>query len=169
MEGQLEARFDRIVRLHGAALRRLALAYARTPADADDLFQEISFALWRSLPTFREECSERTFAFRIGHNRGLTFRSRQRAGSTELTESLQDGAPGPDTLTTRAIERDRLLDAVRRLPESHRQVVLLSLEGLSQAEIGEVLGITEGNVAVRLSRARRSLRTLLGGPGGEQP
>jgi RNA polymerase sigma-70 factor (ECF subfamily) len=167
MEG-LEARFDRIVRLHGAALRRLALAYARTSADADDLFQEICFALWRSLPAFREECSERTFAFRIGHNRGLTFRSRQRQDATELTDTVQDHGPGPDTLTTRAIERDRLLGAIRQLPEPHRQVVLLSLEGFSQAEIGDVLGISEGNVAVRLSRARRSLRGILGGPEGTQ-
>jgi RNA polymerase sigma factor (sigma-70 family) len=166
MGGELEARFDRVIRLHGPALRRLASAYARTRADAEDLFQEICFALWRALPGFRGECSERTFAFRIGHNRGLTFRSRQRSVPEALSESLGDGAPGPDTLTARAIERDRLLTAVRRLPEPQRQVVLLSLEGLSHAEIGEVLGIAEGNVAVRLSRARKSLRDMLTDSGG---
>jgi RNA polymerase sigma-70 factor (ECF subfamily) len=168
MEGDTEARFERIVRLHGQALRRLALAYARTGADADDLFQEICFAIWRALPSFRNECSERTFAFRIGHNRGLTFRGRQRPAPAELHEAIPDRRPGPDTLTTRAIDRDRLLDAVRRLPEPHRQVMLLGLEGLSQAEIADVLGIAEGNVAVRQSRARKRLRDMLTDAGGTQ-
>ncbi len=52
--------------------------------------------------------------------------------------------------------------AIRTLPLIQREVITLTLEELSQAEIGEVLGITENNVAVRLNRARKSLRRLLG-------
>jgi RNA polymerase sigma-70 factor (ECF subfamily) len=156
-----EAAFERIIRDHGPALRRLALGYGRSRADGDDLFQDICFALWRALPSFRGECSERTFAFRIGHNRGLTFRSRRRPDGLDLSEDLSDGRPGPDSAAAASIQRDRLLDAVRRLPEPHRQVVLLSLEDLSHAEIGQVLGITENNVAVRLNRAKKALRVIL--------
>lgn len=164
----VEQQFERIMRLHGPALRRLALAYGKTTADGDDLFQEICFAVWRSLPTFRGDCSERTFVFRIGHNRGLTYRSRRRPDPLELDEREQDHRPRPDAMAVAAAERDRLLGAVRRLNDGHRQVVLLSLEGLSHAEIGEVLGISENNVAVRLSRARKELRALLGTE-GDQP
>jgi RNA polymerase sigma factor (sigma-70 family) len=57
--------------------------------------------------------------------------------------------------------RDRLREAVRQLPLAARQVIVLSLEGLSQREIGDVLGITENNVAVRLTRARKLLRRAL--------
>lgn len=163
-----EPQFERIIRLHGPALRRLALAYGRTAADGDDLFQDICFAIWRSLPTFRGDCSERTYAFRIGHNRGLTYRSRRRPDPVELDDAARDERPGPDAMTVAASERDRLLDAIRQLGDGHRQVVLLSLEGLSHAEIGEVLGISENNVAVRLSRARKELRLLLGASGGEE-
>lgn len=168
MASGVDEQFERIVRLHGPALRRLAHAYARTAADGDDLFQEICFALWRALPSFRGESSERTFAFRIGHNRGLTHRSRRPAEPEELHDGYRDARPGPDALASAALERDRLLAAIRRLAEGHRQVVLLSLEGLSHAEIGEVLGITENNVAVRLSRARRELRAILR-PDGSEP
>ena len=161
MTSDLAAQFDRILEREGPALRRLALAYAKTVADGDDLFQDICLALWRALPNFRGDCSERTFAFRIGHNRGLTFRARQRTDLSPLPEDLRDVQPGPETLAVAAVERDRLLHAIQRLPDGHRQVVLLSLEGLSHAEIGDVLGITENNVAVRLSRARKELRALL--------
>lgn len=162
MSSDREAQFDRIIAANGAALRRLALTYGKTAADADDLFQDICFALWRSLPSFRGECSERTFAFRIGHNRGLTFRARRRPVAEELNDEVRDPGPGPDSLATKAINRDRLLAAVRRLGGGYAQVVMLSLEGLPHAEIALILGITENNVAVRLSRARTELRALLG-------
>jgi RNA polymerase sigma factor (sigma-70 family) len=48
------------------------------------------------------------------------------------------------------------------LPVGHKQMIVLMLEGLSHAEIGEVLGITENNVAVRLTRARKALKEEMG-------
>ena len=58
-------------------------------------------------------------------------------------------------------QRDTLRSAIQRLPLAFRQVIMLTLEELSQAEIGEVLGITENNVGVRLSRARKALKEAL--------
>lgn len=161
MSREADELFDRLIAEHGPALRRLAHAYAEGPADADDLFQDICFALWRALPSFRGESSERTFAFRIGHNRGLTHRARKRALAAELDEEIRDRSPGPETLLTAALTRERLAAAVHRLPETQRQVVMLSLEGLSNVEIAEVLGVTDNSVAVRLTRARKGLRDLL--------
>ena len=148
----------------GPSLDRLAAAYEGDPAERDDLLQDISFALWRALPAFRGECSERTFVYRVAHNRGLTHRARRRLRVTEPLESVEvmaDPRPDPEQVTIRNLTRDRLQAAVRRLPEGARQVVTLSLSGLGAAEIGDVLGITENNAAVRLSRARRALKDLL--------
>jgi len=158
--------FDDVVREHGAALARLAAVYAAEPADRDDLLQEIWVAVWQALARFRGECSLRTFVYRIGHNRGLTFRARHRRHpADELPATLPDPRPGPEAEAARSRRHELLLGAVRRLPELQRQAVTLSLEGLSHAEIAEVLGTTENNVAVRLSRGRSALRELLGGAG----
>ena len=148
----------------GPSLDRLAAAYEADLAERDDLLQDISFALWRALPSFRGECSERTFVYRIAHNRGLTHRARRRLRVTESLENIEvlpDPGADPEQATIRNLTRERLQTAVRQLPEGARQVVILSLSGLSPAEIGEVLGITENNAAVRLSRARRALKDLL--------
>ena len=59
-------------------------------------------------------------------------------------------------------ERKRLMSAIQSLPVTHRQMIVLMLEGLSYGEIAEVMGITENNVAVRLTRARRALKDALG-------
>lgn len=159
-----EARFTRLLGEFGPSLDRLAAAYEAEPAERDDLLQDISFALWRALPSFRGECSERTFVYRIAHNRGLTHRARRRLRVTEPLERAEvvaDPGADPEQATIRNLTRERLLAAVRQLPEGSRQVVILSLSGLGAGEIGEVLGITENNAAVRLSRARRALKDLL--------
>lgn len=160
----LEERYDRMLREHGLALRRVAATYEADPARREDLFQDICLALWQALPRFREEASERTFAFRIAHNRGLTHGWRARgsaAADLEEVEEMPDPRRDPESELCEGERRDRLRDSVRRLPLAARQVVVLSLEGLSQREIGEVLGITENNVAVRLTRARKMLRQAL--------
>ena len=67
----VQAQLERLLAAHGAGLHRVARAYAKNPAEAADLAQEIAVAVWRALPGFRGQCSERTFVFRIAHNRGI--------------------------------------------------------------------------------------------------
>jgi RNA polymerase sigma-70 factor (ECF subfamily) len=162
-----EARFDRIMREHGPALSRLAFGYEKSASAREELVQEIALALWQALPRFRGECSERTFVYRIAHNRGLTHVYRRRPAHEpldELPERLEpvDPAPRPDEAATISSRRDWLRSAIRRLPPLYREVIMLALEELSNAEIAEVLGITENSVAVRLTRARKALREALG-------
>lgn len=164
----VESREDRCVRLlheHDRALRRLAASYERDPARQQDLVQDIWLAVWQALPQFRGDSSERTFLFRIAHNRAIShidYAHRRRA------EPLHDDAPiaasGPDPEHTLSAQQrhERLQAAVQQLPVNLRQVVVLALEGVSHADIADIVGITENNVAVRLSRARATLSRLLG-------
>lgn len=165
MDGRaaLDARYDQILRREGAALHRVAAAYEADPARREDLFQEICLAIWQALPRFRGESSERTFVFRIAHNRGLTHRSRRPAAPVDLeeAETMADPQPGPEAAAGEAQRRERLRSAVLSLPLEPRQVISLTLEGLTPKEIAQILGITENNAAVRLSRARRALRQIL--------
>jgi len=162
-ETALDALYDEILKREGAALRRVAAAYEADAARREDLFQDICLAVWQALPRFRGESSPRTFVFRIAHNRGLTHRSRRRPAAADLeeAEAVADPRPGPEAALRAGERRERLGRAVLALPLDPRQVLTLTLEGLSQREIADVLGITENNVAVRLSRARRALRQIL--------
>ncbi len=165
MPDEREERYLRLLRAHDQAIRRLALSYERDSARRQDLVQDIWMALWQALPAFRGNCSERTFVFRIAHNRGVSHTQHWRR---RRTEALDDDAPvatsdaDPERVASEGQRRARLQSAVQRLPLGLRQVVVLTLEGLSQREIGDVLGISENNVAVRLSRARVALARLMG-------
>jgi len=159
------AQFERLFAANGAALQRLAASYARTPADRDDLLQEIGIALWRALPGFRSECSERTFLFRIAHNRCITHAARRRdtvsIDDADLSGAQMTTAAAAETEAAADEERRRLLDAVRQLPLIYREVTVLVLEGMKYQEIADVVGISESNVGVRLNRARHKLQQLL--------
>lgn len=157
-------RFDRILKANAPALARLAAVYTDNIGDRDDLLQDIAMALWQALPGFREECSERTFLFRIAHNRAVGYIARKRlAAGVPLDEmEVPDPSPSAEQKLLREQQGQRLIDAVRRLPLSLRQVVTLTLEGLDYAETAAILGVSENNVGVRMSRAREILRKLLG-------
>jgi len=158
----LERHFDQLVAANGPALSRIAASYTNTPSDRADLLQEIAMALWQALPRFRGECSERTFLFRIAHNRAIAYlaRSRSQPSSGEEVE-VHDPAPNPEAALAREDQVERLRRAIHQLPVVYLQVITLSLEGLGYGDISEVLGISESNVGVRLTRARQMLRESL--------
>ncbi len=161
--GGHDDRFQRILAEHGPALRRAACAYEADAGRQEDLFQDICLAIWQALPRFRGDCSERTFAFRIAHNRGLSHRARKRPWSPldSVRHHLFAATANPEAAAERAQRRRHLQAAIRQLPLGRRQVLTLSLEGLSHKEIGDILGLSANNVAVRLNRARGDLRRLL--------
>lgn len=147
------------MREYGPSLRRLASAWEQDPAGREDLLQEILLALWRALPRFRAEATERTFVYRVAMNCALTHRYR-RPPQVEPLESavrIADPRQTPEAEAAASERRALLLATLQSLPFAMRQILYLSLEGLSRAEIADILGISENNANVRLSRARRAL------------
>lgn len=163
----LEAQFDRILKEHGAAISRLAFGYEAVASVREELVQDIALAIWQALGHFRGDCSERTFVYRIAHNRGLSHVWKRRPAYQPLDEMEEsdepiDPRPHPEEQVAQSDQRMRLMSAIQSLPLTHRQMIVLMLEGLSHLEMAEVLGITENNVAVRLNRARNMLKDALG-------
>src|ERR1700689_4177098 len=121
---ELEQQFERILGEHGAAISRLAYSYEAVAGIREELAQEIALAIWQALPHFRGECSERTFIFRIAHNRGLTHVRRRRPQQQSLddleeTDEPVDPRPHPDERLAQMNQRERLASAVLPLPTAH--------------------------------------------------
>jgi RNA polymerase sigma-70 factor (ECF subfamily) len=165
-------RFCELFEAYQPALRRLVAAYVINPADRDDLLQEITAAIWKALPAFRGESSERTWIYRIAHNIAIRYAAGVRARNAR--EPMLEGAfdrPSGDTGAEAALllneQRRILVESIRGLPLADRQIVTLHLEGLSAAEIEEVTAVSQGAVATRLTRIRQKLseRVQAGGRG----
>ena len=149
--------FDQIAREHHAMIKRIASSHEAQPSLLEDLMQDIYFAIWRALPSFRGDSSLRTFVARIATNRAVTHVARavKSPASLELHEDIPAPGDNPERQAI-ALEprRARLASAVRSLPLAYRQPAMLALEGLTPREMAEVLGITTNAVAIRMSRAK---------------
>ena len=156
--------FDRIVRDHGAMIKRIASSYEADGALAEELVQEIYFAVWRALPGFRGASSLRTFVARIATNRAITHvaRALRSPPFMELHDQIPAPADNPEGQSIAADRQAGLIAAVRRLPLSYRQAATLTLEGLTPKEIADFLGLSTNAVAIRLSRAKDLLRKDMG-------
>ena len=152
-----EGRFQTLVREHVGVLHRIARAFA-AGADQHDLLQELLLALWRAAPSFRGDSAEKTFIFRVAHNRALSWRrseARRRNRQSEYERLRVEEAAGEDP------QIEQLYAAIRKLESVDRSLMLLSLEGQSYAEIAAIHGISETNVGARLTRARKRLTQLM--------
>jgi RNA polymerase sigma factor (sigma-70 family) len=154
---------------YGAMIERLARGYEADPELRRDLVQEIHAALWRSFAIFEGQCAEKSWVHRIAHNVAVTHMITSRrskklplVGLDEI-EELPDGEDPEHSFGERSLT-DRLLAAIHRLKPADRQVMLLYLEDLTAAEIGEVTGLSAAAVAVRIHR----LKALLAEPYREQ-
>jgi RNA polymerase sigma-70 factor (ECF subfamily) len=146
---------------YSAALERLVRAYESDPDRRRDLLQEVHLALWRSLALFDNRCSLRTWLYRVAHNAATSHGIRRGANAPRLVslDEIDDPAEENDFErgADRRISMERLLGLIRTLKPLDRQVVLLYLEGLDAASIGEVIGSSPGSVATKVHRLKKLL------------
>ena len=145
----------------GGALTRLARAYEADPDRRQDLLQDIHIALWRSFAMFDGRCSLRTWVYRVAHNVAASQVVRRRARVRALV-SLDELVSMPATQDSeksydRRLALDRLLMLIHALRPVDKQVMLLYLEGVDAASIGEITGVSAANVATKVHRIKQTL------------
>ena len=145
-------------------IKRIASSHEAGAHHVEDLVQDIYFAVWKALPSFRGDSSLRTFVARIATNRAVTHVARavKIPPSLALSEHIPANGENPESQVIALDRSARLASAVRSLPLAYRQTAMLALEGLAPKEIADVLGITTNAVGIRMSRAKEFLRRLMG-------
>lgn len=143
----------------GAALGRLARSYEADPDKQRDLLQDIHFAIWRSLAVFSGQCSLRTWIYRVAHNVAASHLLKNRRERTlrSLADFELAADANEDATVDRQITLERLYGLIQHLKPVDREVILLYLENLDAASIGEVTGISAANVATRIHRIKKVL------------
>jgi RNA polymerase sigma-70 factor, ECF subfamily len=147
----------------GPAIARLAAACERDRGLQQDLLQDIHVAVWRSFATFRNQCSLRTWVYRVAHNTASSFARRHRKFRRAHLVSLEQLDERPEAspverLHDEAAVTERLRELIRQLKPIDRDVILLYLEGMDAASIGDVLGLSPDNVAQKVHRTKKVLQ-----------
>jgi RNA polymerase sigma-70 factor (ECF subfamily) len=157
--------YKEAVLAHGPALDRLARSYEADREDRRDLLQEIHLALWRSFVIFDDRCSLRTWVYRVAHNAAASHILRSRRAKSKTLVSLEEieehGGIATKEDANHSIEQSLIVEQlhalIQRLNPLDRQVILLYLEGMDAAGIGEVTGISSGYVATKIHRVKAIL------------
>ena len=146
--------FRRIYDLMKDTVYRTALTYVRNTSDALDIVQEVMLKLYRYDRPFKDDPHCRQWLLRVTVNQSKDFlRSAWFSRKQEMDLSQIPG---------KGSEEYTLLETVLSLPLKYRSVILLYYyEGYSYAETAWILGISEGAVKMRASRAREMLRIKL--------
>jgi RNA polymerase sigma-70 factor (ECF subfamily) len=146
---------------YGAALNRLARGYEPHPEQRRDLLQDIHTALWQSLDRFDGRCSLRTWTYRVANNIAISKVLRRRGKTPTLVSLDQLDAPADSADREHQFDRaralERLLVLIHELIPIDRQVMLLYLEDLDAAEIGDITGVSSANVATKVHRIKKLL------------
>ena len=155
--------FEALLHEHRGIILKVAAVYARDREDRLDLAQEIRVQLWRSFGRYdASRAKPSTWMYRIALNVAISYRRRDGALLTGRVEPLEErhldalsDAPGER-------EEDERLAAlyafIGELDALNRALILLYLEDRSYAEIAEVMGISETNVATKIGRIKQKLR-----------
>jgi RNA polymerase sigma-70 factor (ECF subfamily) len=148
-----EEAFHHLVAAHRRFLCGLARSYAR--GEWEDLYQEMLFQLWQSLPSYRGEAALGTWVYRVALNTAISHSRRRRRRADEQQAPLRlnehehlataGGPHGEDAI---------LEDFLTSLNEIDRSILILYLDGLTYERISEVTGLGESAVGVRLHRIK---------------
>jgi len=158
-----ESVFDRIVERYSADVGALANRLLGWPGEVEDVSQEVFLAAYLGLKRFRCECSLKSWLFTITINKCRSHRHKQLL-HLRTSSRATDKAPSPSAQTACKNPMDaetfnRIRSAVAALPAKYREpVVLRYLQELPTEEIGQILGISQNALHVRLSRARKHLK-----------
>jgi RNA polymerase sigma-70 factor (ECF subfamily) len=160
-ESALAELYDR----YGRAAYGLAVRVVRDPALAEDAVQEAFLALWRTAARFVPERSKAsTWILTLVHRRAVdAVRREQRRRADTLENAPEPSVGGVDEDAWLRLQRERVQEALRSLPDAQREALELAYYGgFSQSELAERLGQPLGTVKSRMFAGLSRLRELLG-------
>ncbi|MFT2092788.1 RNA polymerase sigma factor [Paraglaciecola sp. 2405UD69-4] len=154
--------FKQILKEHAPLLGRVAATYEANFHMRQELLQEITLAVWQALAKFKGDSSVKTYILRVAHNKAIThvaYHAKQPRNDSYC--ELDTPKPSNAKATGEQLDQERqiqqMLDHIRKMPIQTRQVVTMSMEGLSYGEIADACGISPSNAGVVLNRARKTL------------
>ena len=154
----LEKQFTQIVQEQKDTIYMVCYMFSKDKAEVEDLYQEVLINLWKAFPQFEGRSTVRTWVWRIALNTCVSIDRKKSRRKDSLPLKMDIDLYNDNDSDTRQIKM--LHDRINRLGVFDRAIILLWLENMSYEEIGDIVGISEKNVSVRLVRIREQLKTM---------
>jgi RNA polymerase sigma-70 factor, ECF subfamily len=162
-----ESLFNEVFRENKDKIFKLCYSYLDKKDNAEDLFQEVMMNVWINLDNFRGESRISTWIYRIAINTALLYNKKDsRYNKIKNQNGNPEKIQAIDSFDE-SMEKEKkiilLYESISKLSKQNRLIISLALEGLSYADIGEIIGITINNVGVRINRIKDELFKIMKG------
>lgn len=155
-----KSEFLRLIQEHRKIIFKICNSYCKNHDDRDDLGQEIVYQLWKSYESFNSEYKFSTWMYRVALNVAISFyRKGKKSGDTISIDEHLIEISDPGNVNEESSENFNLLQKfITELKELDRALMILYLEDNNYKEIADILGISETNVATKISRIKEKIK-----------
>lgn len=158
----LEQEFISKIEKHKGIIFKISKMYMTEKDDRSDLFQEITYQLWKAYPGFRDESKFSTWLYRIALNTAIIFLKSEKRRSFIGREDFANNIIVQEDYNDDKEERlSKMYKAIHQLNPIDKAFIFYYLEDFSGKQIAYEMGISEGNVRVKMNRAKNKLKDLL--------
>ena len=157
-----ETRFLQLIGENKGILFKICRIYQDDPEDRNDLLQEITLQLWLAFDGFRGDSKFSSWMYRVALNTAIVFfkKQKRRPDSEQLSHNFEL-AEEQSSSGEKEGQLALFYKAVQQLGKVEKAVIYLYMENQSYEEIATNLGITEGNVRVRINRIKNRLKEII--------
>ncbi|MCC1484062.1 sigma-70 family RNA polymerase sigma factor [Winogradskyella sp. E313] len=150
--------FGHLLKANKETIYRICRIYAVSPIEPQDLFQEVTYQIWKSLKSFKGKSNINTWIYRIALNVCMSSKLKleKKREKTVRFDAIQFKASN-DSLNEEDEKYKFLKECITTLNESDTSIIVLYLEELSYKQIAEITGLTENHIAVKMKRIRKKL------------
>lgn len=159
MSIEQEKIFIEFFRPNQKLIHKICRIYTDNAEDHEDLFQEITIQLWKSFPGFKGDAKFSTWMYRVALNTAITlFRKPQKRAAQSVDIDISSITMEYEDYQDDEYKLKKMYKAIYELSDVEKALIMMYLEDKPYKEIGEILGITEGNARVKMNRAKNNLK-----------
>lgn len=157
-----EKEFLEKIEQHKGIIYKISKMYMDNSEDREDLFQEIIFQVWKTFPKFRGESEFSTWLYRIALNTAIVFLKSEKKRNFINNSDFTNYKIEQDEYDLEKEEKlSKMYSAINQLNAIDKAFIFYYLEDFSGKKIAEQMGISEGNVRVKMNRAKNKLKEIL--------
>jgi len=162
MNSELEKTFVDFFKPNQRLIHKICKIYTDSAEDHEDLFQEITVQLWKSFPGFKGEAKFSTWMYKVALNTAMTlFRKPQKKVLQHADIDISSLKMEYEVYEDDEYKLKKMYKAIHGMSDVEKALIMMYLEDKPYKEIGEILGITEGNARVKMNRAKNNLKTKI--------
>ena len=157
----MENEFTELINRHRGIIQRICNIYFYRNPCLEDYYQEILIRLWKAYPSFKNQSAFSTWLYRVALNTAIDLIRKQSLRPIHVGLSKTEYTIADQEFKSESDKKDRLYQAINQLSDIEKAIIFLYLEDYNYKEIAEIIGISESNTGVKISRIKTQLLKIL--------